>query len=232
MEPGSSSEPNSKAERAKGGGTTRFGSVLQNPKIEPFVPRIDHNPNELRSWAKRTGFVSDYSGGTETSASEKNDNELEKDLDSRNGRTSPKIEIDPVLGRTRPNRGIEIEPVVKNERDGNGKNENQRRRTRDETKVDEKKVGLNAGGSRNGNAHGIADGNGTGHRNKVPEVAPAAEPKKEDGVSERDETIDVPYDEELAQGGWQRLSGMKCDIRENPGFGSYFHLIVDVFLLG
>ncbi|XP_035549487.1 nucleobase-ascorbate transporter 11-like isoform X1 [Juglans regia] len=221
MKPGSSSDSLGKVERVKGGGTTRLGSVLPNPKVEPFVPRIDHNPNELRSWAKRTGFVSGYSGGTETSASEKNDSalfDLENGLDSGNGGTSPKIEIDPVLGRTRPSRGIEIEPVVKNERDGTGKNENQRRRTRDETKVDERKVGLNASGSRHGNAHGIANGNGNGHRNEVPEVAPAAEPKKEDGVSERDEKIDVPYGEEFSQGGWQRLSGMNYGIRENPGF--------------
>ncbi|KAJ4805776.1 Nucleobase-ascorbate transporter 11 [Rhynchospora pubera] len=26
------------------------------PRIEPFVPRTDHNPTELKSWAKRTGF--------------------------------------------------------------------------------------------------------------------------------------------------------------------------------
>ncbi|KAG6645709.1 hypothetical protein CIPAW_08G140600 [Carya illinoinensis] len=219
MEPGSSSDSLGKAERVKGGVTTRLGSVLPNPKIEPFVPRFDHNPNELRSWAKRTGFVSDYSGGTETSANEKNDSalfDLENGLDSGNGETSPKIEIDPVLGRTRPNRGIEIEPVGKNERDGTGKNENQRRRTRDETKFHERKVGLNASGSRNGNAHGIANGNG--HRNEVPEVAPVAEPKKEDGVFEIDEKIDVAYGEELSQGGWQRLSGMNYGIRENPGF--------------
>ncbi|KAG6700977.1 hypothetical protein I3842_08G140700 [Carya illinoinensis] len=219
MEPGSSSDSLGKAERVKGGVTTRLGSVLPNPKIEPFVPRFDHNPNELRSWAKRTGFVSDYSGGTETSANEKNDSalfDLENGLDSGNGETSPKIEIDPVLGRTRPNRGIEIEPVGKNERDGTGKNENQRRRTRDETKFHERKVGLNASGSRNGNAHGIANGNG--HRNAVPEVAPVAEPKKEDGVFEIDEKIDVAYGEELSQGGWQRLSGMNYGIRENPGF--------------
>ena len=34
------------------------------------MARSDHNPKELKSWAKRTGFVSNYSGEVGTSASE------------------------------------------------------------------------------------------------------------------------------------------------------------------
>lgn len=227
METGSSSKPLGKAERVKGSGdATRHGSVP--PKIEPFVPRFDHNPRELKSWAKKTGFVSDYSWGTETSASEKNDSsgfDLEKGNDLRNGGSSPKIEIDPVLGRTKPNRGIEIEPVVRNERDGTVRGENQRRRTRDEPNDDERRVRLNGNGSGNGNGNlnvnvnGIVNRNANG--NEVPAVAPAAEPKKEDGgVAERDAKIDVyPNEEEPAHGGWSRPSGMKCGLRDNPGFG-------------
>ena len=61
MEAGSSSQFPDKPKRVKGASiSSKLGSIF--PKIEPFVPRIDHNPNELRSWAKRTGFVSDYSG--------------------------------------------------------------------------------------------------------------------------------------------------------------------------
>ncbi|KAF5454399.1 hypothetical protein F2P56_024068 [Juglans regia] len=221
METGSTSKSRGKAERVKGGGTTRLSSMLQ--KIEPFMPRIDHNPNELRSWAKRTGFVSDYSGGTQASASEKNDSalfDLEKGLDSINGGSSPKIEIDPVLGRTKPNRGIEIEPVVKNERDGTGRGEDQSRRTGDEAKVDERKVGSNGSVHRNGNGNvnGIANANGNGHGNEVPAVAPTVEPKKDDSLAERDAKLDFPYGEEPAPGGWHRPSGLKCGLRENPGF--------------
>nr|POF25534.1 nucleobase-ascorbate transporter 11 [Quercus suber] len=63
MEAGSSSQFPDKPERVKGASiSSRLGSMF--PKIEPFVPRIDHDPNDLRSWAKRTGFVSDYSGET------------------------------------------------------------------------------------------------------------------------------------------------------------------------
>ncbi|KAG7969711.1 hypothetical protein I3843_07G045200 [Carya illinoinensis] len=221
METGSTSKSRVKAERVKDGGTTRLSSMLQ--KIEPFMPRIDHNPNELRSWAKRTGFVSDYSGGTQASASQKNDSalfDLEKGLDSINGGSSPKIEIDPVLGRTKPNRGIEIEPVVKNERDGTGRGEDQSRRTGVEAKVDERKVGSNGSVYRNGNGNvnGNANANGNGNRNEVPVVAPAVEPKKDDNLAERDAKHDFPYGEEPAPGGWHRPSGMKCGLRENPGF--------------
>nr|POF07300.1 nucleobase-ascorbate transporter 11 [Quercus suber] len=115
MEAGSSSQFPNKPERVKGASiSSRLGSMF--PKIEPFVPRIDHDPNDLRSWAKRPGFVSDYSRETKASASasDKNDSagfDLERGFDHRNGGgSSPKIEIDPILGRTRPNQGIEIEP--------------------------------------------------------------------------------------------------------------------------
>lgn len=221
METGSSSQSLDKAEKVKGGGAaTRLGSVPK--KIEPFVPRYDHNPKELKSWAKKTGFVSDYSWGPETSASEKNDGpgfDLEKGLDLRNGGSSPKIEIDPVLGRTKPTRGIEIEPVVRNERDGAVRGENQRRRIRDEPKEDERNVGSNGNGNLNVHVNGIANRNANG--NEVPAVAPATEPKKEDGgVAERDAKIDVyPNDEEPTHGGWRRPSGMKCGLRDNPGYG-------------
>ncbi|XP_075653596.1 nucleobase-ascorbate transporter 11 [Castanea sativa] len=208
MEAGSSSQFPDKPERVKGASiSSRLGSMF--PKIEPFVPRIDHNPNELRSWAKRTGFVSDYSGETRASASasDKNDSagfDLERGFDHRNGGSSPKIEIDPVLGRTRPNQGIDIEPLVKNE--------NQRRRKRDKPvlgdREDERKVGLN----------GV---NGNGNGNEVPVVTPsAAEAKKEEEVAEREAKIELypELEEEAHGGGWRLPSEMKCGLRENPGF--------------
>lgn len=45
MEGGSSSKPPAKAESVRTG--KRLGSML--PNIEPFVPKTDHNPRELRS---------------------------------------------------------------------------------------------------------------------------------------------------------------------------------------
>ncbi|TKY58717.1 Nucleobase-ascorbate transporter 11 [Spatholobus suberectus] len=113
METGSSSEFLDRGKATRGG--TGKGHDLGAAKVEPFVPRSDHNPKELRSWAKRTGFVSDYSGEAGTSASEKFDSvgfDVKSVDDQREGGSSPKIEIDPVLGLARPNRDNEIEPVL------------------------------------------------------------------------------------------------------------------------
>ena len=218
METGSSSESLGKAKKvkAKGGSiATRLGSMLPKVEVEPFVPRIDHNPNELRSWAKRTGFVSDFSGESRASAGDRNDSvgfDLEKGLDHRHGGgSSPKIEIDPVLGRTKKNQGIEIEPVG--------------RRIRDNPPVlgPERKVGLNG----NGNVNGIMNRTGNGNGNEVPAVSPGAEPK-----AERDAKFDVnPEVEEAASGGWRNPSGMKCGLRDNPGFGLYFSLLFSLVVL-
>ncbi|KAA8546700.1 hypothetical protein F0562_003069 [Nyssa sinensis] len=222
MESGSSSGIPEKADTKK---AQKLGSVL--PKIEPFVPKKDHSPRELKSWAKRTGFVSNFSGETVTSVSERDQNEttefdLEKGLE-KNGSSSPKIEIDPVLGRTR-NRGIEIEPIsgarhglpknrgdgVLGSRDGTIRGENQRKRTGTEpvlvAKDDERKVGLN------GNRNDVAAVNGNGH--EIPATTPAAEPKKEDG----EEPEVYPDDEEPSHGEWHQSSRMKWGLRENPGF--------------
>ncbi|KAK9285010.1 hypothetical protein L1049_024192 [Liquidambar formosana] len=222
----------------------RVGQKLDStpPKIDRFVPRRDHNPRELISWAKRTGFISNLSGETVASASERDQNEkndsagfdLEKGLDSRGGSSSPKIEIDPILGRTRVNRGIEIEPStgsghgltkkgsdgVMGLRDGTVRGENQRRRLGDEpvlgSKDAERKVNLNGNEKTNGNVN--VNGNGQ----EVVGVTPAAESKKDDSIDEREVGINVyPDGEEPVRGGtggWHRSSAMKCGLRENPGF--------------
>ncbi|XP_052196275.1 nucleobase-ascorbate transporter 11 isoform X2 [Diospyros lotus] len=219
MEGGSRSEAPERRNTQKG---QKLGSVL--PGLEPFVPRKGHDPKELRSWAKRTGFVSDLSGESHASVSQRaqKDNtgsselDLEKGLE-KHGSSSPKIEIDPVLGRTR-HRGIEIEPVLGAGRgagrngnggdlgikDGRVRGENQRRNgaefslgARDE----ESRVGLNG--------NGVV--NGAGQR------APAAEPMKDDRNVESEEGIDDAYQDggEPGPGGWS--PGMKLGLRDNPG---------------
>lgn len=170
MEAGSSNNPPGKAEKKKDGGangSSRPGSTL--PRIDPFVPRKDHNPGDLRSWAKKTGFVSDFSGETSTSVSEKFSSgvDLEKGVDHRGGGSSPKIEIDPILGRTR--RGTEFESdsgfgpgrgVRKKENegivgiiDGTARAENQRRGTVNEPVLGPKEDERNVDGT--GHANGI-----------------------------------------------------------------------------
>ncbi|KAB5547516.1 hypothetical protein DKX38_010922 [Salix brachista] len=177
-----------------------------NSRIDPFVPRTDHNPRELRSWAKRTGFVSTFSAETTASSNDAATTIPASDLDNkavdnnnhhRNGGSSPKIEIDPVLGRTKQfNRRIEIEPDSRPGNDDRNLNESKKRIVGNDgleaiPKKDE--VGLN----------------GTGD-----------EPKKGE-VNDFDHVgIEVyPVEEELiASEGWNRQSRMRYGLRDNPGF--------------
>ena len=191
-------------------------------RIDPFVPRTDHNPRELRSWAKRTGFVSTFSAETTASSNDAATPTPASDLDNkavdnnhhRNGGSSPKIEIDPVLGRTKQlNRRIEIEPDSRpgnDDRSSGLRDESKKRIVGNDVleaipKKDE--VGLN----------------GTGD-----------EPKKGE-VNDFDHVgIEVyPVEEELiASEGWNRQSRMRYGLRDNPGFGSYyFHLSLLPFTL-
>uniref|UniRef100_A0A1S3BNP2 Uncharacterized protein n=1 Tax=Cucumis melo TaxID=3656 RepID=A0A1S3BNP2_CUCME len=229
-----------KVETGKRGG--KLGSILPNGStVDRFVPRTDHNPRELRSWARRTGFVSTFSGEATSSVGEKNEStrfDLEKGLERRGGGSSPKIEIDPILGQTRPNREIEVEPVTgtgkeemktENERglrfrDGAMRSEG-RRRIGIETvmggaKEDERVV---TNGKRSEKVDGAvnrpSDGDFNGNAHVAPFVTPAAEPKKEDGRDGRDEDIiDSAGEGEANEREWGGPSGMKLGPTENPGY--------------
>ncbi|XP_008786258.2 nucleobase-ascorbate transporter 11-like [Phoenix dactylifera] len=130
MESGSSSGGFGKGEeRPKG--RQKPGPWL--PRIEPFVPRTDHNPKELKSWARRTGFNPNVSGETTVSSIDERDpderteapvgaaaaagggrGDLEKGLGRRGEALTKRAEIEPILGRRRTriaNGGIEIDPV-------------------------------------------------------------------------------------------------------------------------
>ncbi|XP_011021854.1 PREDICTED: nucleobase-ascorbate transporter 11 [Populus euphratica] len=180
-----------------------------NKKIDPFVPRTDHNPRELRSWAKRTGFVSTFSYETTTSndtatptpASDLYNRAVDNNNDHRNGGSSPKIEIDPILGRTRQlNSRIEIEPESRPGNDDRGLG------LRDESK--KRIVGNDVlGAIPNKDEVGL---NGTGN-----------EPKKGE-VNDFDHVGIEVYpsgEERIADEGWNnRQSGMRYGLRDNPGF--------------
>lgn len=197
------------SEAVKKGGTdnNRHGSA--GARVDPFVPRSEHNPRELRSWAKRTGFVSDYSGEAGTSASEKFES-----LDRKGGGSSPKIELDPVMGRTRPNRGNEIEPASHGAGGRNG-NEPLLALAPD----GDRKVGFR--GNDNGNGNGVVNRDSNGHG--VSAVAPVPEEnKEEEDVAQGDVKVNLHLEGEqpaTADGGWQGPSGLKCGLKENPGFG-------------
>ncbi|KRH39463.1 hypothetical protein GLYMA_09G199600v4 [Glycine max] len=171
------------------------GVTLAGKKVDPFVPRSEHNPRELRSWAKRTGFVSDYSGEAGSSGSAKFEA-----LERRGGGSSPKIEIDPVVGRTRQNE-IEQETHGGAMRGENGAVLDGRGRKEKENEGCERKVGFNG----NGNGHGVSA------------VAPVNE-EKEGEEGNGDVKVSVLHEgEEVADGGWQGPLGLKCGLKENPG---------------
>ncbi|PNY08064.1 nucleobase-ascorbate transporter 11-like protein [Trifolium pratense] len=236
METGSSSEILDKGKVMRGGNSKKKQDS-NGIKIEPFVPRRDHNPKELKTWAKKTGFVSDYSGEAGTSASENFDSVVVHDVDHREGGSSPKIEIDPVLGVARPNQDDEIEldleskhGVKRSQKDrflranyalnGIVGNQNERRKNGVEPVLDYgvKKIDLRGNGDDTNvvvNLIRDSDGHGLG----VAAVAPMPEQKKEEeGVSEGDVKVnlyaegDEPVDREC-----QRPSGMKYGLTENPG---------------
>lgn len=205
----------------------------ENDNIEPFRPRKNfYDPRDLRSWAKRTGFVSTFSGETDRgSVSGRNQNEREKfDLEKglQKDSLSPTIEIDPILGRTR-NRGLETEGSgngpSRNDREGGFqlrdeilRDENQSNRDGIVAKTEDKKDSLNR------NAIGTATGNGNvgvgGNGHGVQMVASETEERKED--EDLDGEVGVPAfpeGEGPSYGGWHQSPKMKCGLRDNPGFG-------------
>lgn len=240
METGSSSEIVDKGKVMRGVNSKGKKQYSNGIKIEPFVPRSKHhNPKELRTWAKKTGFVSDYSGEAGTSASEKFDSvgfDVEKssvvvvddDDDQREGGSSPKIEIDPVLGVARPNMDDEIKPDYDSKhgarrgekdkflRSNYGLNEtignqNQRKKNGVEPVLGygDKKIGLRRNDDTNGIMNLIRDGNG--HALGVSSaVAPMPEKKKEDeSVTEGDVKVNLyAEDEEHAHREFQGQSQM------------------------
>ncbi|WOL07053.1 nucleobase-ascorbate transporter 11 [Canna indica] len=96
------------------------------PRIEPFLPNRDHNPRELKSWARRTGFSPSFSGETASVVSDRDAVvehnppaaarlDLEKGINRRGNGSSKKTEIEtvPCRGRTIADSfGIEIDPVA------------------------------------------------------------------------------------------------------------------------
>ncbi|KAL8211264.1 hypothetical protein R6Q57_005701 [Mikania cordata] len=181
MERGSNSGSTNKADKQKG---KKLGS-----KIEPFVPQGDHNARDLRSWAKRTGFVSIFSG--EVGTSRLHGVDLERDAGA-DGSVPPEIEIDPVPGRIRKQR-FEIVP------DSN--------RNRGANESDPILSERDEGDKRN-------DVSATSGGDPVMEHS-----KKENEHIINKEMIDVKYpggggefvDDE------QNQPEMKCGIRDNPG---------------
>ncbi|KAJ0970591.1 hypothetical protein J5N97_018550 [Dioscorea zingiberensis] len=166
------------------------------PRIEPFVPRTDHNPNELKSWAKRTGFNPNFSGETTISVISEREAEpeppaggldLEKGTERRRPGSPPKAEIEPMLGRRR-NNGME-----------------------GREKQDDVNASVNVNRNRNGNGGGAA-------------IAPAAsdEDSKKDGRKFDDEVEINMFSEspEPENPPVYRSPGLKSSLTDKPGYAS------------
>ncbi|XP_077214887.1 xanthine/uracil permease family protein isoform X2 [Tasmannia lanceolata] len=231
MESGSSSKAPEKLDTQKG----RQKPDPWSDKIEPFVPNTDHNPRFLKSWAKRTGFNPNLSGETVSSIGERDPIEKngtdEFDLDeglNRPGGSSPKIEIDPVLGGKvrRGKSGIEIERVRGS---GNGD-----RRTESDAVLgsvegqrgvekEAKRVGIEpALGFKDDNrrigVEPLLDTQNVGLNGNGKGVSPA-NPNKDSGKAETGVGIEAfSESQEVEIPALQRPLGMKCGLTENPGF--------------
>ncbi|KAK1421503.1 hypothetical protein QVD17_23879 [Tagetes erecta] len=166
MDRGSNSESTNKQQK---------GKKLRS-KIEPFVPQGDHNARDLRSWAKRTGFVSIFSG--EVGTSNRHGTDLERGTSATataattttagggdGGSVLPKNEIDPVVERTR-NQSFEIGPDLNRNRDNEAdpilteRNEDDNKK---EDEYDSKKEMIDIkypGGGEYANANANANANG------------------------------------------------------------------------
>lgn len=184
MPSGSTSKPPEKA----GGDPGRHRPGPWPPTIEPFVPNTDHNPRELKSWANRTGF--NFSGAAEVSG--RSDVGGAGGEKRRNG-SSPKIEIDPILGKS------------------TGKSEG------------EGEIGLadvNGNAVYGSGKRGGAGGNGV-HEGNAAVAAPlpdAKDPTKSDRDVEIDMFSSEPEPDNLLQ---RRYSGtrLKYSLQEKPGPG-------------
>lgn len=105
MESGSGLDQSNKSKGSGNGGEGKFGAFLK--RVEPFLPRKDLNPLELRSWAKKTGFVSDYTG--ETSSTSTGDKLAES---SSSGYDLPKGGGDDGQTDQVPSRQTDREPIL------------------------------------------------------------------------------------------------------------------------
>ncbi|XP_074294485.1 nucleobase-ascorbate transporter 11 [Silene latifolia] len=205
-------------------------NVEESNKVESFVPRRNHDPKDLRSWAKRTGFVSMFSGETDAQASSSSNNggNLRNSSGKNNGNVndlekgSSKVEIDPILGKSRAGRDSEIEPIIGGlHRNGNRVEEREggvgvgvNGNGKGLGSIDERGVGVGVGVNGNGDGNGRRNGRGF-HEDNVA----ASEPVKEEVNGDNELGFgDGYFDEEPILGGQPKTFKVKCGVLDNPGF--------------
>ncbi|CAL9101542.1 unnamed protein product [Musa acuminata var. zebrina] len=209
------------------------------PRIEPFFANKDHNPWELMSWARRTGFNPNHSGETASvvsdrdAADEQNSArglDLERGIRRRGDGVPRKPEIEPVAGRGRTNRGVEIGPMVPGPGAGPAARSEKEKR---KVGVEPPAVGLKDERREAGEETPLrikSDGpEGNGHGNGAAAISlvkadedsrkEAGKDEREVGKDEREVEIDFFSDgqepEDLS--GYKPPSGFRAGVTENPG---------------
>ncbi|RWW02866.1 hypothetical protein GW17_00034021 [Ensete ventricosum] len=204
------------------------------PRIEPFFANKDHNPRELKSWARRTGFNPNHSGETASVVSDRDAADeqtpaqgldLERGIRRRGDGVPRKPEIEPVVVRGRTNRGVEISPMVPGPRAGPAARSEKEKR---KVGVEPPAVGLKDERREAGEETPLrskSDGpEGNGHGNGAAAISLAKadeDSRKEAGKDEREVEIDFFSDgqdpEDLS--GYKPPSGFRAGVTENPGLG-------------
>ncbi|CAH9093645.1 unnamed protein product [Cuscuta epithymum] len=207
MENGSSSvKGEEKADRQKGQKPGSSTSATGVPKIEPFLPKKGYDPKELKTWAKKTGFVSHLSGETDPASLSGRDLgernimfEFERGFDKIES-ASPKIELDPILGRTRRNEVVEIQTL-------RGESQEKKVELVENLRVAVSKDALN----------GIAANNNS---IAVQPTASALGSKKDDGNLDHEMGIRVfpDWEDPPPHEEWKQSPKIKCGLRDNPGY--------------
>ncbi|KAI4385254.1 hypothetical protein MLD38_003303 [Melastoma candidum] len=237
METGSTSKPAKKhpemergREREREGERERVGDGSASAlRIERFVPRTDHNPRELRSWAKRTGFVSNFSGESNvsgTAATDRVDGGTRFGVQGgRGGGSSLARQGNDggVVGGSRVGVGREIGPDGVNRGDvqmmtGVGEEGGLRGEVKDEGR---KNSDSNAGANVNGTERPVAkvNGNGAGGPGVQGRVLVPAESEGQEEKGREDVEINVfPVDgEEQEIEWWGRPPGLRLGLSDKPG---------------
>jgi solute carrier family 23 (nucleobase transporter), member 1 len=248
MQPGSSSnQPPSKNPRPDRPGAWP-------PRIEPFVPRTDHNPTELKTWAKRTGFKpnsgelsrplpSPSSGAGPTNAFHDQPTTHKQEDGAGKGLERPsRVSFNPVrLGRRLRERWEESTGVNKSA--GFSDTSEDLEKGLDQAPLPERAVHPHPnqieiepaqGGERRRNGVHLRE-NGS----QVREEGDVGSKKDLDGLDIHEKGVEREFDsgvlsdsqwevegDELREKEVYRPGGLKCGVTENPGWGKLVLLLI------
>ncbi|PKA48762.1 Nucleobase-ascorbate transporter 11 [Apostasia shenzhenica] len=213
------------------------------PPVEPFVAKADHNPRELKSWAKRTGFNPNFSGETTVSSVIDEGEEaalppapagrdvgldLEEGLGRRRGNVPPRVEMEPILGRKRA--GAEINPVTDPEplsrkKGGMWDAKDKERIGLERVAGTEEEKGVGNVMSERAKKDGI---NGDRQANGVP--AAVSGTGDEDQANKEGAETNLFLEPHEPQNPPPYKSGLQCGLTENPGLGHLFFYGIQHYL--